>query len=100
MQNWIGKSFGCEIDFKIEGNKEIDKIKCLPVFSFLGISVDHPISKFYEKDPAFPDFKKMFKTGQEESIAQAEKIGFKTNLYAIHPLDEEIKFLYILQILF
>ena len=100
QKNWIGKSFGCEIDFKIEGNKEIDKIKCFTTrpdtlygFSFLGVSVDHPISKFYEKDPDFSDFKKKCsKTGTtEESIAQAEKIGFKTNLYAVHPLDEEIK---------
>ena len=28
QKNWIGKSFGCEIDFKILGNKEINSIKC------------------------------------------------------------------------
>ena len=28
QKNWIGKSFGCEIDFKIQGNKSIDNIKC------------------------------------------------------------------------
>ena len=34
----------------------------------------------------------MFKTGTtEESLAAAEKIGFKTNLIAINPLDEKIK---------
>ena len=27
QKNWIGKSYGCEIEFKIEGNSEIDKIK-------------------------------------------------------------------------
>ena len=42
------------------------------------------------------DFKKFkincSKTGTtEESIAQAEKLGFKTNLVAINPLDETIK---------
>ena len=32
------------------------------------------------------------KTGTtEESIAQAEKIGFKTNLTATNPLDENVK---------
>ena len=32
------------------------------------------------------------KTGTtEESIAQASKIGFKTNLLAINPLDNDIK---------
>ena len=39
------------------------------------------------------DFKnKCSKTGTtEESIAQAEKIGFKTNLMAVNPLDETKK---------
>ena len=27
QKNWIGKSFGCEIDFKIEGSSSIDKIQ-------------------------------------------------------------------------
>jgi len=100
QKNWIGKSFGCEIDFKIEGNKDISSIKCFTTrpdtlfgFSFLAVSADHPISKFYEKNENFINFKKnCSKTGTtEESIAHAEKIGFKTNLFAINPLDESIK---------
>ena len=61
--------------------------------SFLAISVDHPIAKFYENDPAFIKFKKeCSKTGTtEESIAAAEKLGFKTDLLAINPLDESLK---------
>jgi leucyl-tRNA synthetase len=43
----------------------------------------------------------MFKTGTtEESIAQATKIGFKTDLVAINPLDKKLKYLFILLILF
>ena len=100
QKNWIGKSFGCEIDFKIEGNKEIEKIKCFTTrpdtlfgFSFLAISIDHPISKFYEKNSEFIKFKnECSKIGTtEESIAQAEKLGFKTNLLAINPLDKSNK---------
>ncbi len=100
QKNWIGKSFGCEINFKIEGNKSIDTIKCFTTrpdtlfgFSFLAVSIDHPISKFYEKNKEFLKFKEdCSKTGTtEESIAQAEKIGFKTELIAINPLDENIK---------
>jgi leucyl-tRNA synthetase len=100
QKNWIGKSFGCEIDFQINGNAAIDKIKCFTTrpdtlfgFSFLALSIDHPISKFYEKDPDFIEFKKnCSKTGTtEESIAQAEKIGFKTNLEATNPLEESSK---------
>ena len=100
QKNWIGKSFGCEIDFKIIGSEDVDKIKCYTTrpdtlfgFSFLALSIDHPLSKLYENDQKFLEFKeKCSKTGTtEESIAQAEKIGFKTNLVAINPLDEKIK---------
>ena len=100
QKNWIGKSFGCEVNFKIEGNAEVDNIKCFTTrpdtlfgFSFLALSFDHPISKFYKNDKNFIQFKKdCSKNGTtEESIAQAEKIGFKTNLLAINPLDETKK---------
>ena len=100
QKNWIGKSFGCEIDFKIEGNSSLEYIKCFTTrpdtlfgFSFLAVSADHPISKFYEKDKEFQKFKKQCsKTGTtEESIAQAEKIGFKTNLLAVNPFDKKDK---------
>ena len=100
QKNWIGKSFGCEIDFKIEGTLPIKNIKCFTTrpdtlfgFSFLAVSVDHPISKFYEKNKEFLKFKEeCSKTGTtEESIAQAEKLGFKTALMAVNPLDSSKK---------
>ena len=100
QKNWIGKSFGCEVDFKIESKLPIEKIKCFTTrpdtlfgFSFLAISVDHPIAKYFEKNDDFIKFKKQCsKTGTtEESIAQAEKIGFKTELLAVNPLDESMK---------
>ena len=96
QKNWIGKSYGCEIDFKIEGSENIRLIKCYTTrpdtlfgFSFLALSVDHPLSKYYEKNEDFIKFKKeCSKSGTtEESIAQANKIGFKTELLAINPLD-------------
>tara|TARA_Y100001970_G_scaffold38620_1_gene47592 strand:- start:908 stop:3451 length:2544 start_codon:yes stop_codon:yes gene_type:complete len=96
QKNWIGKSFGCEIDFKIEGNLPVKEIKCFTTrpdtlygFSFLAVSVDHPLSKYFNKNQDFLEFKKQCsKTGTtEESIALGEKIGFKTGLFAINPLD-------------
>ena len=96
QKNWIGRSYGCEISFEIEGDLPVKEIKCYTTrpdtlfgFSFLAISADHPISKFYEKNNEFLEFKNnCSKTGTtEESIAQAEKIGFKTNLIAINPLN-------------
>ena len=100
QKNWIGKSFGCEIDFEIEGSKEVKNIKCYTTrpdtlfgFSFLALSVDHPLANLYENQKDFIKFKEdCSKTGTtEESIAQAEKVGFKTELFAINPLDKSKK---------
>ena len=96
QKNWIGKSFGCEINFKIKGDLPINEIKCFTTrpdtlfgFSFLAVSVDHPISKYFLNNPDFIKFREeCSKTGTtEESIALGEKIGFKTNLHAINPLN-------------
>jgi len=100
QKNWIGKSFGCEIDFKIESNLPIKTIKCFTTrpdtlfgFSFLAVSVDHPLSEYFLENKEFIKFREeCSKTGTtEESIAQGEKIGFKTNLFAINPLDTKQK---------
>ena len=100
QENWIGKSFGCEIAFKIDDSKDVKEIKCFTTrpdtlfgMSFLALSVDHPISKFYENDKNFINFKKDCSTTgtTEEAIANAEKLGFKTNLVAINPLDKNMK---------
>ncbi len=100
QKNWIGKSFGCEISFKTEGDLPVKEIRCFTTrpdtlfgFSFLAISIDHEISKYFSDDLKFQKFKKeCSKTGTtEESIAIGEKIGFKTNLMAINPLDPSQK---------
>ena len=100
QKNWIGKSFGCEIDFSIEGNNEIKFIKIFTTrpdtlfgCSFLALSVDHPLSKYYENNADFLKFKEQCsKNGTtEEAMAQAEKLGFKTNLLGVNPFDPEKK---------
>ena len=100
QKNWIGKSFGCEVDFKIEGNPKIKNVKCFTTrpdtlfgFSFLALSIDHEISKLYKNDPNFINFRKeCSRTGTtEEAIAIGEKIGFKTDLIAVNPLNADHK---------
>ena len=100
QKNWIGKSFGCEIDFKIQGELPVKNIKCFTTrpdtlfgFSFIALSTDHEISKFYNKKPDFIKFKEeCSKTGTtEEAIAVGDKIGFKTDLQAINPLNPDQK---------
>ena len=100
QKNWIGKSFGCEVDFEIEGELPIKKIKCFTTrpdtlfgFSFLALSVDHEVSNFYKEDKEFLKFKEeCTKTGTtEEAIAVGDKIGFKTSLLAKNPLNPDQK---------
>ena len=100
QKNWIGKSFGCEVNFKIVSDKNIKEIKCYTTrpdtlfgMSFLALSIDHPVASLYSSDLEFTKFKEeCSKTGTtEEAIAIAEKLGFKTDLLAINPLDPEIK---------
>ena len=100
QKNWIGKSFGCEIDFEIEGKLPVKSIKCFTTrpdtlfgFSFLALSVDHEVSKYYVNNKDFLKFKdECSKTGTtEEAIAVGEKIGFKTDLFAKNPLKPEEK---------
>ena len=100
QKNWIGRSLGCEINFEILGNDQVKTISCFSTrpdtlfgLSFLAISVDHPVSKYYENSKEFINFKnECSKTGTtEEALANAEKIGFKTNLIAINPLDESMQ---------
>ncbi len=95
QKNWIGKSFGCEINFEIEGDLPIKNIKCFTTrpdtlfgFSFLALSVDHEVADFYKNNKDFIKFKEeCSKTGTtEEAIAVGDKIGFKTNLFAKNPL--------------
>ena len=100
QKNWIGKSYGCEINFEVEGNLPVDSIKCFTTrpdtlfgFSFIALSVDHEISKYYNDNEEFLKFRdECSKTGTtEEAIAVGEKIGFKTNLMAINPLNSNEK---------
>ena len=100
QKNWIGKSFGCEIKFEIENSETIKEIECYTTrpdtlfgMSFLALSIDHPVAKLFSEDKDFNKFKEeCSKTGTtEESIANAEKIGFKTNLLAINPVNPNKK---------
>ena len=92
QKNWIGKSIGCEIDFKIFNNKKTIKVfttrpDTIYGASFIAISVDHPFCRSYEGNKDFEAFKnKCLKMGTtEEAIANTEKEGFKTDYFVEHP---------------
>ena len=96
QKNWIGKSYGCEINFEM--SESSDKIRVFTtrpdtIFgaSFLALSVDHSLSKNFKDNKDFIKFKEdCNKTGTtEEALANAEKLGLKTNLFVKHPLIKD-----------
>ncbi len=95
QKNWIGKSFGCEIDFEIIGlDKKIKVFTTRPdtIFgaSFIALSNEHPLSKNFANNNEFKLFKEECnKTGTtEEALANADKLGFKTDMFAQHPFKK------------
>ena len=92
QRNWIGKSFGCEINFKISNlNNSIKVYTTRPdtIFgaSFIALSVDHNLSKEFLNNKLFLKFKEECnRTGTtEEALANADKLGFNSGLFVNHP---------------
>ena len=95
QKNWIGKSYGCEINFEISGSKnKINIFTTRPdtIFgaSFIALSIDHPLNKKYISEKSFKEFREACsKTGTtEEALANADKLGYKTDLLVNHPFIE------------
>ena len=95
QSNWIGKSFGVEINFKISNPQNLNS-NSLNVFttrpdtifgaSFCAISTDHPISKdIIRRDEVAKKFVKECSSLSPEK----EKKGFKTRLFVEHPFIEK-----------
>ncbi len=98
QKNWIGKSIGCELDFKVKSlSKNIRIFTTRPdtIFgaSFIAISSDHEICKNFSDKDDFKLFQKeCSKIGTtEEALANAEKIGYDTKLLAEHPFIKDKK---------
>ncbi|MDG2354947.1 MAG: leucine--tRNA ligase [Paracoccaceae bacterium] len=103
QKNWIGKSKGLEIDFEIqEGPTEFKTLKVYTTrpdtlfgMSFAGISADHPLAlELAKSDKNLANFiKSCRKTATtEEALETAEKIGYKTAIRVISPLDNSKSF--------
>ena len=63
QSNWIGKSFGCNINFQIDKKNSKEKIKVFTTrpdtlfgASFIALSIDHPIAKIFENNKDFIKF--------------------------------------------
>ena len=95
QKNWIGKSYGTEIDFEINGKK-------WPVFTtrpdtlfgvtFMVVSANHSklnelISEKQKKD--VEKFLKKLKSVSEKDLTDMEKEGVFTGSYAINPITKD-----------
>jgi len=94
QENWINRSYGCEIDFEVDFNNKIKIFTTRPetLFgaSFIGISPDHQLIEMLEKTDSLLLFLEECKR-VNAAEGDFEKKGFKTNLIAIHPFDLSIK---------
>ncbi len=97
QRNWIGRSEGSEIYFKVHDFPKLLKIyttrpDTLMGATYLAVAPDHPLAqkaaKQHETVQAFID---SCKTGRmvEAEIATMEKRGIDTGLKAIHPITHE-----------
>ncbi|WP_279111304.1 leucine--tRNA ligase [Bartonella apis] len=102
QRNWIGKSEGALLRWKIAGDTQVDgfnEIECFStrpdtIFgaSFIAIAADHPIArKLAEKNTKLKDFiDECHRKGTSTAeIETAEKKGFDTGLKVVHPFDDK-----------
>ena len=103
QQNWIGRSEGAEVSFRLT-RASPDSSDSITVFttrpdtlfgaSFLAVAANHPIAlALAEDDDAAADFvAECAKLGTSEAVVEtAEKKGYDTGLYVAHPLDDSIE---------
>ena len=97
QRNWIGRSEGCEIKFKLAHESESLKIyttrpDTLMGATYLAIAPDHPLAKQVAKThldiQAFIDSCQHVRMVEAE-IATMEKRGIASGLFAVHPITEQ-----------
>ncbi len=103
QENWIGKSEGVRLHFKLANGKKHD-VSSIEVFttrpdtlfgaSFVAISANHPLaSELAKGDQSLADFiAECNRMGTSEAeIEKAEKKGYDTKLFVEHPFDNSWK---------
>jgi len=104
QKNWIGKSYGCEIDLNICCKDKNINNKKLKIFTtrpdtifgatFIGLSPFHPlVDEIMKSDAMISNEIKKMRTQKinEESVSQNEKEGILTSLQIDHPFISEKK---------
>jgi leucyl-tRNA synthetase len=94
QRNWIGKSFGCEVEFPLAqgtGNLKVYTTRpdTLMGATYVAVAAEHLLAtQAAQNNPALQAFIDECKRGSvaEADVATAEKKGMETGLFVIHPL--------------
>ena len=97
QRNWIGKSYGCEVEFPIVGQDGTLKVyttrpDTLMGATYVAVAAEHALATLAaQNNPALVDFIAECKRGSvaEADVATAEKKGMATGLFVSHPLTGE-----------
>ena len=97
QRNWIGKSYGCEVEFPVVGSNGNLKVyttrpDTLMGATYVAVAAEHALAtQAAESNPALQAFIQECKMGSvaEADIATAEKKGMATGLFVQHPITGE-----------
>ncbi len=97
QRNWIGKSYGCEVEFPIVGQSGNLKVyttrpDTLMGATYVAVAAEHALATLAAKNnPNLAEFIAECKRGSvaEADVATAEKKGMATGLFVTHPLNGE-----------
>ena len=97
QRNWIGKSFGCEVEFPIVGQAGNLKVyttrpDTLMGATYVAVAAEHALATLAgQTNPKLAEFIAECKRGSvaEVDVATAEKRGMDTGLFVTHPLNGE-----------
>ena len=97
QRNWIGKSYGCEVEFPIvgqDGNLKVYTTRpdTLMGATYVAVAAEHALAtQAAQNNLTLADFIAECKRGSvaEADIATAEKKGMATGLFVTHPLNGE-----------
>jgi leucyl-tRNA synthetase len=95
QRNWIGKSYGCEVEFPIIGQEGTLKVyttrpDTLMGATYVAVAAEHVLAtQASASNPALAAFIAECKSGSvaEADVATAEKKGMATGLFVTHPLN-------------
>jgi leucyl-tRNA synthetase len=97
QRNWIGKSYGCEVEFPImnqSGNLKVYTTRpdTLIGATYVAVAAEHALAtQAAQNNSALAEFIAECKRGSvaEADVATAEKKGMATGLFVTHPLNGE-----------